>query len=202
MITVTYKGVEFLITEQLCPSTKFNGKIEDIEDVNVEDVKEYINYLTLRSFTISNGFLKLLEMFSNIRNEQQHPLDFYTIKLREDFIRKNFYKLGLYNDPYFGLNKLESKLINFSIQNREMLDAVLNLVGDGKSGCIIAGGSLIHKLTKDSDIDVFLYNKTEEEANEIIKKLSKKDAIVQLQHPELNVLVDYELDFINWNKTL
>lgn len=138
------------------------------ENISLFDFKQYLLFLQFKDFDITNGFLKLLDFDRGIKNNQNHPLDYFKIKIKEDLIRDNFYQLKLYEDPYFNLFEVIEPPVK---ENMNLIDSILEII-DNKAA-IVAGGSLISKINNNSDIDIFLVGINENEANKIIEKLFK-----------------------------
>ena len=143
--------------------------ISDIDNVEIEDMMEYLNYLSMGDFIITYGFNKMLQYDQGKTNDQNLPEDFWKIKIQEDLIRDNFYRLKLWTDPHFGLVK-----INDDIIPKDNLKTIKELMGIVGNRAIIAGGSLLNPFNNGSDIDLFAVGLNEDQAKQLVDDLMSK----------------------------
>jgi len=119
-----------------------------------EAVESYLSYLRGESFTISSASAYELFQFMGHVNDMNYPLEFWAIKLRDNWIRDNFYRLDLWKDPYFGLVKIPLK------RTLTLRDTNNNIVEIPK-GSYIAGGAALYMSGHSEilkDLDVFFTN--------------------------------------------
>ena len=124
-------------------------------------------------------------------NTLGYPLDFWKIKLQDNWIRNNFYRMKLWQPcqegeedplliergPYVGLVDLtpsfQSQLIGPPRTTIKDLEVFRNVIDFSTKEIIIAGGALVALLYGDdrlpADIDIFITTKDEDRANELIK---------------------------------
>lgn len=76
-----------------------------ISDWSERYLEQYVNFLTGKDFEMDEGICSFFD-YAGHPNEVKYPLDFWKVKLRDNWIRDNMYKLELYKDPYFGLQKI------------------------------------------------------------------------------------------------
>lgn len=140
-----------------------NEIIIDIRDVdptvNIKDFNTYITYLSGGVFTLTPVREILFDYFGT-QNEYQYPLDFWAIKLQDNWIRDHFYSENLCKkDPYYDL-------VEIPITGRRMpfireLNTNLKGIGNG-NGIFVAGGAALYIagfVDKYSDIDIFVTKK-------------------------------------------
>lgn len=115
-------------------------------DVDYNALQEYIKFLQGYDFNMNEEIEALFDYMGH-HNTYRYPLDFWKVKLRDTWIRDNFYRLSLYNDPYYGLTKIP--------YNKERL---VKQVHDLPKGHYLAGGYVLYLAditVKYKDIDVF-----------------------------------------------
>lgn len=136
-------------------STMIGSKIgiEKKDDAIVMDVdpigfEQYLLYLSGKEFQMNEDIAMVFDFFGT-SNEMQYPLDFWKIKLQDNWIRNHFYSEKLYLDPYYGLEELPIvKTIPFGFAFQD--------------GMYLAGGAALHMAgfsKKYSDFDLFFTNK-------------------------------------------
>jgi hypothetical protein len=196
---ITYSIPEILIREGTFLHTylRFQGvKNRDMDGNYILDPEDHHHFQEFYNFLLGGDFTWNEDIaayfgFMGYPNTLEYPLSFWKVKLQDNWIRDNFYKLelwkedsNLYSDliqiqrgPYVGLVEIpheeDPRVINFSNTAFD-LEMVKNV--DFASGNIIlAGGSLTLLLSKDPrmphDLDFFLMTKDPLVAKEEIKKL-------------------------------
>lgn len=119
-----------------------------------EAVKSYLSYLRGESFSIGSASTYELFQFMGHVNDMNYPLEFWAIKLRDNWIRDNFYRLELYKDPYFGLVKIPLKR---TLALRDKKDYIVEM----PRGSFIAGGAALYMSGHSDvlkDLDIFFTN--------------------------------------------
>jgi len=117
-------------------------------DVDPIGFENYILYLSGKEFQMNEDMAIVFDFFGT-SNEMQYPIDFWKVKLQDNWIRDHFYSEKLYLDPYYGLEELpiiNHIPIEFSFQY----------------GMYLAGGAALYMAgfsKKYSDFDLFFTNK-------------------------------------------
>lgn len=88
----------------------------------------------------------------------KYPLDFWKIKLHDNMLRKNFYKLKLFKDELYDLEDITYMF------NKKQINTINKYARDLPQNMYIAGGSLISILrgNKINDIDIFTVGSEDE----------------------------------------
>lgn len=93
-------------------TTELNvDKVNDaaIIDVDLIGFQEYVYFLEGKDFRMNSDIEKTFEFLGH-PNSMKYPHDFWIIKLRDNWIRDNFYRLKLFEEnPYYGLYKIPCK---------------------------------------------------------------------------------------------
>lgn len=87
-------------------------RIDDayIMDTSLDMLENYANFLREKPFTMSDDDAEFFD-FMGHENRLRYPLDFWKVKLRDNWIRDNFHRLNLPDiDPYCGL--VEIPIVN------------------------------------------------------------------------------------------
>lgn len=119
-----------------------------ILDLVYDQFIEYKKFLEGLDFNMDSD-IEILFDFMGHPNVMKYPLSYWKVKLQDNWIRDNFYKLELYNDPYYGL-----------IQLQPISDRIKHLPID--KNIYIAGGYALYLAgytDSYSDIDYFFCNK-------------------------------------------
>ena len=74
-------------------------------DVDPQCFKQYILFLQGDDFEFNDEVCELFD-FMGHENKMGFNIDFWKVKLQDNWIRDNFYKYELYNDPYYGLTEI------------------------------------------------------------------------------------------------
>jgi len=125
-------------------TTEMNvDKVDDavIVDVDPVDFQEYIYFLEGKDFRMNSSIEKTFEFLGH-PNTMKYPFDFWSIKLRDNWIRDNFYRLKLSDqNPYYGLYKIPtiSTLNVVPDQNYRRPEWIFPL----ENGAFIAGGAAL-----------------------------------------------------------
>ena len=160
----------------------------DINNENPAEFKSFLVFLLGGEFEWNEEVSKFFELMGYI-NKHNYPLDYWKIKLQDNWIRDNFYSLELWNEksqlsplliergPYVGLIDYTNEFSggNFittynpiSILKQEIYQS------EKYDDYVIAGGYLISILCdyprKSKDIDFFITTKDQEKANKISKE--------------------------------
>ena len=69
---------------------------------------EYVAFLKGESFEMDEDIAILFDMMGH-SNHMDYPLDYWRVKLRDNWIRDNMYRLDLWKDPYYGLQKIDDR---------------------------------------------------------------------------------------------
>lgn len=118
-------------------------------DVDIYCLEQYILYLQGSDFEFNEEIDTFFDYMGHV-NTMGYPLDFWKIKLKDNWIRDNFYRLELWKDPYYGLKEIP--LVN-EIKNLDISDG---------SSLFIAGGAALFMAgvtSKYDDIDIFTTSK-------------------------------------------
>lgn len=178
MITFIYKDIKVVVDEKYLIEASYLWQmmefkedniviIEDIKYVEEDDFINYLLYLSMQDFDITYGFEQILTFDTGNKNFQDHPKEFWKIKLIEDLIRYNFYRLSLCKqNSYYGLTEFNEDIIP-----RGNLSYIYDIMDVIKGRAIIAGGSLLNPLIKGSDIDIFPVGIDEKEAERLVSDL-------------------------------
>lgn len=192
MITFSYKNNLFKIhTKYLRKESQIlqfselgDVMIPNIEGVEIEDIKQYLNYLEMKDFIITPGFFKFSSYESSIDNHYEFPNEYMKVKLKEDLIRERFYTFELYKDPYYKLQNIDSEKMISSDDETIFYDIVEFFDGHA----FIAGGSIVTGIRGGaSDIDVFFYGINERKVEERIMEFIDNFP----QNIEKNIVVKY-----------
>ena len=142
--------------------------------------EEYVNFLKGKPFRFYGGIVSLFDYMGHI-NHMKYPATTWGMKLRDNWIRDNFYRLELWKDPLYGL------------QNLPM---VRDLPIKIPKGWYVAGGAALWmagKIDKLADIDLFT-SMSKEEAMESLQFLNenwtaetKKKHLPMLYRAEVNI---------------
>ena len=124
---------------------KDENDIVHIQDDPFE-IQQYLNFLQGLEFEWNEDIASLFD-FMGHENKMKYPLGYWEIKLQDNWIRDNFYKYELYNDPYYGL-------VQIPIVNPLPLIMTNNVFIAGGACLYMAGGSDSFK-----DIDMFFTDK-------------------------------------------
>lgn len=119
-----------------------------ILDLDPEHFKQYIFFLEGKDFHMDEEIEELFDYMGH-SNEMRYPLDYWRVKLRDNWIRDNFHRLELWRDPYYGL-------IEIPIENSLPLQDIR------LDDMYIAGGAAMYMagwIQDYGDIDIFTTNK-------------------------------------------
>lgn len=133
---------------------KENGAIV-LED-NPEVLQQYLLFLQGEDFEMNEEIAEFFD-FMGHENNMCYPLDYWKIKLKDNWVRDNFYKYELWRDPYY-------KLIEIPIQNHIYLSKLKPIDEESLQGkpLYIAGGAALFMaggIDKHDDIDIFTTDK-------------------------------------------
>ena len=148
--------------------------LDYVKNANEYDVEQYKNYLMFSDFEMTPGFLEILNFDQGVMNYLMFDDDMFKEKIKEDLIRDKFYELELWKTPYFHLKK-----INLMLDvNKKIFDVIYGYLPKDKF--IIAGGAINGNLPE-SDIDIFYYGGSVDDASsrieEFIEKLNSPDVL-------------------------
>lgn len=107
---------------------------------------QYLFFLEGKDFTMDEDVATLFDMMGH-ENRMDYPLDYWAVKLRDNWIRDNMYKHRLYEDPHYAL-------VEMPIVNRIKIEI--------PDGFVMAGGAALYMsgaTDSYSDIDIFVTNK-------------------------------------------
>ncbi len=110
-------------------------------------IKEYASFLRGDEFSMDEEVASFFE-FMGHSNNMEYPLDYWKIKLQDNWTRDNFYRLDLVSDPYYGLTEIPVK--------RSLYLGVIEPL-------YIAGGAAMYMagyITEINDIDLFTTNQS------------------------------------------
>lgn len=114
------RGHTFIIEDKYAGYSPYLSLIEDTEvGVDVDEdgailidyhepllLEQYLKFLEGEDFFMTEE-VALVFQFMGHRNDMEYPIDFWKIKLQDNWIRDNFYGLKLgETDPYYGLVKI------------------------------------------------------------------------------------------------
>ena len=119
---------------------------------------KYINYLQGKEFSLSpdekEEFLQMCDFFGHdVKKYYMYDVEIIPMKMHDDWVRDNLYKLELWKDPFYDL--MEIPIVGDRVQ--ETLDKVKLVDGSyiaGGAAMYMAGWIDVHK-----DIDIFFTNK-------------------------------------------
>ena len=121
-----------------------------IINVDIKGMKEYIKFLKGEDFHMDEAIASLFDYMGHI-NTMKYSLDYWKVKLIDNWIRDNLYRLKLYEDsPYYRLRYIFRKKL--------ASQCILKL----PPGAYIAGGYAMYLagyIDTYKDIDVFFTNK-------------------------------------------
>lgn len=120
---------------------------------------DYEKYLDMKDFQVTKSFLE------TYGEKLDYEPEFIKIKLKEDMIRKQFYKKDLHKQPYYQLVKCNDKFSKCKLYDYLLKD---------EKNLVIAGGSITNEDKKTSDVDIFFCGKTTEESELIHDNFVKK----------------------------
>lgn len=113
--------------------------------------------------------------YMGIPNKYNYPLDYWAVKVRDNWIRDNMYKLDLFEDPYYGLievptvrNEVAGRIYESNIAGRYM-----------GTELFVAGGAplyMVGGIDRLADIDIFFVT-SREEAIEILASIYKMERV-------------------------
>jgi len=125
--------------------------------ISIKDFDTYTTYLSGKVFNLT-PIREILFDYFGTSNEYQYPLDFWAVKLHDNWIRNNFYSENLCKkNPYYGL--VEISIPDNRKEFVTYLDSVLKGLGNN---IYIAGGAALYiagYVDKYSDIDIFVTKK-------------------------------------------
>lgn len=162
---------------------EINSSLDDIININLFD--NYLEFLKGEDFDMNICDENFFD-FMGHPNLMEYPLDYWKIKLHDNWVRDNFYRMKLYENPLYDL--IEIKLSDFdsieSTLDERAMDSKYykaekdrynkhnykvnkyydyqQILNDIPSGAYIAGGFLLEILgitNKSSDIDIFFTSK-------------------------------------------
>jgi hypothetical protein len=84
-------------------------------------------------------------------NKLNYPLPYWKVKLQDNWIRENMYRLHLHADPYYGLIKIP---IVYRLDGKHKWDIPEGLVIAGGAALYMSGAACNY-----SDIDAFVVDK-------------------------------------------
>lgn len=141
--------------------------IDDVEqkhiilnDIQPYELQQYILYLQGKDFDFNEDIAAAFD-YLGCTNDMEYPLDFWKIKLRDNWIRDNFYKRNLWKNPYYGLKRIP--LINkipfrfssaYDSEEEDIIPDEKYLFVAGGAALFMAGVIPIY-----DDIDVFTIDK-------------------------------------------
>ena len=141
-------------------STDVNVDTEDsipIIDADPEHFNEYAKFLQGSDFHMDEEIEALFDYMGH-SNKMGYPLDYWRVKLQDNWIRDNFYRLELWVDPYYGL-------IEIPIVRKLPIPLHPMFVESSDSTRIYAAGGVCLYMagyTSDfSDVDLFTTSKSE-----------------------------------------
>lgn len=200
----------------------FNGKKIMQEDAYVLPDENSHLFNIFHSFLLGGDFdwnEEICQYFDYMGyiNSLDYPLDFWKIKLRDNWIRHNFYRLQLWRPrssdviedldkvrnllliepgPYVGLVDLTSTFRSnlISVPRTTIKDlAVFNeIINFSQGKVILAGGALVTFLYGDDrmppDLDIFITTKDEDYANDTIKSIINNYAQLNRHNMRLHLI--------------
>lgn len=205
---VDYSPFLKTLTETELQTQRVNGAylIQDIEPL------EFMEYL---KFLIGDAtFIYVPELFDFMGhpNTFRYPDEYFKIKLYDDWLRDNAYRLNLFADPYYGLIEVPTNDI-FKQRAEEVLKAVERKYGPEKptypllgGNFYIAGGSVLYLLgllDNFRDVDIFTtsIDKTKQYAQGLIdqyKSEAKREYGLLYEAGKLHV-TDHSFSFTDYH---
>lgn len=142
-------------------------KDEEAFALEVEDhvLSVYLSFLRGESFTLDGKAAAFFDKMGH-SNHMKYPLDFWAVKLHDNWVRDHMYRRNLHEDPLYDL-------VELPVKNKfnEEIEEYLTLV----PGWYIAGGAALYLAgyaDKYSDIDLFTCM-SKEEANASLEKVTR-----------------------------
>ena len=121
--------------------------------------------------------------FTGFPNDSGYPLEFYSVRLRDRWIRDHMYSLRLHDVDDYALVDITDRLPEIggkiNVQAQEVLKDMIHTTGN----VVVAGGSVLHALgitDKTSDIDMFV---VDSDGHEILNRLTSMHEF-RLYHQE------------------
>jgi len=130
-------------------------KVDDAVKIEVkpEILQTYIDFLSGKDFTLTHDAADFFD-FMGHSNEMEYPIEYWAVKLHDNWIRDNFEKFELWKDPYYDLVE-----IDIDEDRLKKLDLLKSSHPDGMyiaGGAALYFGGIINKL---KDIDLFFTSK-------------------------------------------
>lgn len=190
LLTIEDKYIEYSpflrgLTQTSMNVPQVNGAFV-IENI---DPLEFLEYLKFLSGDATFEYIPELFEFMGHPNSFHYPDEYFKVKLYDDWVRDNAYRLKLFDDPYFGLIELPTdKILDDEGQSlfKQRAETVLKAIERKRTleipsypllggGFYIAGGSVLYLLgllDNFRDIDIFTTNKSKtiDYARELIKE--------------------------------
>lgn len=108
-----------------------------VTQVDIPTFIAYIRFLEGKDFHFNRHIERFFDYMGHV-NIMQYPLDYWKVKLQDNWIRDNFYRLELYKDPYYGLVDIS----HMSIFNLEDV-AGLSIFKDLQNAYVAGGFALL-----------------------------------------------------------
>lgn len=117
-------------------------------DTYVHVFLEYLKFLLYEDFEMTKEVEWLFDYMGH-PNTLQYPLDYWKIKLRDNWLRDMYEKMELWHDPYFGLIEIEKKCADH-------IPVMPGFVVAGGAALYLATNTESHRYRPEiSDVDFF-----------------------------------------------
>lgn len=196
----TVKAVE---VDEYYPETEQTLSIQYyvLEEEDPDLFRHFVSFLSGGDFAWNEEIAEYFTRMGYI-NTMNYPLDYWKIKLIDNWIRDNFYSLELYKadstlpsleikrGPYVGLQDITHLFASNFMTNQLIQPKDLHTFNEHVNfkHLVLAGGSLITLLMdyprQPADLDFFLIGCNEEEAKEEIGKFVKEYPTINIYHSD------------------
>lgn len=159
-------------------------------DVDSDVLENFIRFLQGEANIRMNEDDEAFFSYMGIHNRYGYPLDYWAVKVRDNWIRDNMYKLNLFQDPYYGLVEVPVEVLDANVTlaiESEYLAPYLGreLYIAGGAALYMAGGIDVYK-----DVDTFFVTDVAQATNILAPIMARRNTNVttnsigfRLMHP-------------------
>lgn len=184
------RGVSFAVEDKYVEYSPFLRTLRDtdvrvekdgdayIVDVDPVSFQEYVAFLRGEDFKMDEEVMELFD-FMGHHNDMEYPIDYWKVKLFDNWVRDNFYRLDLCKDPHYGLVKIPvKKYPMFQISGEGKFHKLrMHRRTDDTNTTVLAGGAALWMAgysKRAHDFDIF-FTCDQKEAEEILKEEIEDD---------------------------